>query len=66
MSAVSAIILKSDRHLFPLVVTKGVSANMLKISSKRRRTHAQVQADKEAAAKQEEEQQAKDAEIQAL
>ena len=39
---------------------------MLKISSKRRRTQAQIQADKEAAAQQETQQQAKDAEIHAL
>ncbi len=39
---------------------------MLKISSKRRRTQAQIRADKEAAAKEEEERQAKDAEIHAL
>ena len=36
-----------------LTVTKGVSANMLKISSKRRRTQAQIQAEKEAAVQKE-------------
>ena len=34
-------------------VTKSVSANMLKISSKRRRTQQQIQAEKEAAAQNE-------------
>ena len=32
-----------------LAVTKGIGANMLKVGSKRRRTKAQVKADKEAA-----------------
>ena len=40
-------------------MTKGVSANMLKISSKRRRTMKQIQAEKEAAAQREAETQAK-------
>ena len=35
---------------FSTTVQKGVSANMLKIGSKRRRTKAQVKADKEEAA----------------
>ena len=38
--------------IFP-IVSKGVSANMLKVSSKRRRTQAEIKADKEAAAKKE-------------
>ena len=36
-----------------LSVSKGVSANMLKISSKRRRTLKQIKAEKEAAAQKE-------------
>ena len=44
--------------MFP-TVSKGVSANMLKISSKRRRTLAQIRADKEAAAQKEADTQAK-------
>ena len=40
-------------------MTKGVSANMLKISSKRRRTLKEIQADEEAAAKAEADTQAK-------
>ena len=35
------------------IVSKGVSANMLKISSKRRRTLTQIKAEKEAAAQKE-------------
>lgn len=66
MSHVSASPHSSLTHLVLHPVTKGVSANMLKISSKRRRTQAQIQADKEAAAQQEAQQQAKDAEIHAL
>ena len=50
----------------PNLVTKGISANMLKMSSKRRRTRAQIQADKEAAAKREADEDAKDEEIHAL
>ena len=41
------------------IATKGQSANMLKISSKRRRTLKQIKADKEAAAKKEADTQAK-------
>ena len=35
------------------IVSKGISANMLKISSKRRRTLKQIREDKEAAAQKE-------------
>ena len=41
------------------VVAKGQSANMLKISSKRRRTLTQIKADKEAAAQKEAENEAR-------
>ena len=48
------------------IVSKGVSANMLKVSSKRRRTQAQVKADKEAAEKKEADALEKQAEIVSL
>ena len=35
------------------IVSKGISANMLKMSSKRRRTQAQIKAEKEAEAQKE-------------
>ena len=44
---------------FCFLVAKGQSANMLKISSKRRRTLAQIKADKEAAAQKEAENEAR-------
>ena len=60
MSAVSAsqlACLKSSMFScstqFFNIVSKGVSANMLKISSKRRRTLTQIKAEKEAAAQKE-------------
>ena len=40
-------------NFFVFKVSKGISANMLKISSKRRRTLAQIKAEKEAAAQKE-------------
>ena len=42
-----------------LTVSKGISANMLKVSSKRRRTLTQIRAEKEAAAQKERETEAK-------
>ena len=51
---------------FCLLVSKGVSANMLKISSKRRRTQAEIKADKEAAAKKEVDGQIHQTQIQQL
>ena len=48
------------------VDAKGVAASMMKDSSKRRRTQAQIKADKEAAQQKEAEQAQKDAEIHAL
>ena len=47
-------------------MAKGISANMLKTSSKRRRTMAEIRADKEAKLKKEQEQAQKDLEILAL
>ena len=47
-------------------MTKGVSANMLKISSKRRRTLAQIKADKEAKVQQEADTAAKLAQFDAM
>ena len=44
-------------------VSKGISANMLKMSSKRRRTQAQIKAEKEEAAKKEAEAAAQSFEI---
>ena len=52
-------------YLF-FTVTKGVSANMLKISSKRRRTLAQIRAEKEAAAQKERDTQEKLAQFEQL
>ena len=49
-----------------LTVAKGQSANMLKISSKRRRTVAQIKADKEAAAQKEAENEARIQQIHEL
>ena len=40
-------------HSSSSIVSKGISANMLKMSSKRRRTQAQIKADKEEATKKE-------------
>jgi len=45
------------------VAAKGISANMMKDSSKRRRTQAQIKAEKEAALLKEAEEAEKDAEI---
>ena len=47
-------------------MAKGISANMLKTSSKRRRTMAEIRADKEAKLKKEQDAAQKDIEIQAL
>ena len=47
-------------------MSKGISANMLKNSSKRRRTMAEIKADKEAKLQKEAEQAQKDVEIQRL
>ena len=52
--------------VFSLAVSKGISANMLKASSKRRRTMAQIRADKEAKLKKEQDEAQKDAEIQQM
>ena len=51
---------------FVFVVAKGISANMLKTSSKRRRTMAEIKADKQAALKKEQDEAQKDLEIMAL
>ena len=48
------------------VVSKGISANMLKASSKRRRTQAQIKEEKAAAAQRDANNMAKDEEILAL
>ena len=48
------------------VAAKGVSGNMLKDSSKRRRTQAQIKAEKEAALQKQADEAAKDAEIHSL
>ena len=48
------------------VAAKGISANMMKDSSKRRRTQAQIKAEKEEALQKEVAEAEKDAEIQAL
>ena len=55
----------SDQFLLS-VVSKGISANMLKASSKRRRTQAQIKEEKAAAALKEIENEAKDQEIHTL
>ena len=52
--------------VFSLAVSKGISANMLKASSKRRRTMAQIRADKEAKLKKEQDEAQKDVEIQQM
>jgi len=46
--------------------SKGISANMLKTTSKRRRTQKEIKADKERKLKKELEEDAKDEEIHAL
>ena len=51
---------------FSDLVSKGISANLLKRSSKRRRTMAEIKADKEAKQKKEQEEAQKDAELLAL
>ena len=48
------------------LVSKGVSANMLKISSKRRRTLKQIKAEKEAAAQKEAENEMKLAQFDSM
>ena len=53
MSPVSDTAQSQSSFSLLFTVTKGISANMLKISSKRRRTLAQIKADKEAAAQKE-------------
>ena len=47
-------------------VSKGISANMLKTSSKRRRTMAEIKADKEAKLKKEQDAAQKEIEIRVL
>ena len=49
-----------------LAVNKGISANMLKISSKRRRTLVQIKAEKEAAAQKERDTQEKLAQFEQM
>ena len=58
-------LLPSDQFLLS-VVSKGISANMLKASSKRRRTQAQIKEEKAAAAQKEIENETKDHEIHTL
>ena len=53
MLVVSKMLSSSIFYFLYSIVSKGVSANMLKVSSKRRRTQAEIKADKEAAAKKE-------------
>ena len=66
MSLVSANFFFPSLSLTSLSVAKGISANMLKISSKRRRTLKQIKADKEAAAKKEADTQAKLAQLDSM
>ena len=47
-------------------VAKGMSANMLKVSSKRRRTQAEIKADKEAKLKKEHDEAQKDLQMQVM
>ena len=48
------------------IVAKGMSANMLKVSSKRRRTQAEIRADKEAKLKKEQDDAQKDISFQQM
>ena len=66
MFLVSAIPLSPSDPFFLSVVSKGISANMLKASSKRRRTQAQIKEEKAAAAQKDIENEEKDEEIHAL
>ena len=52
--------------MFVIIVSKGISANMLKTSSKRRRTQKEIKAEKEQKLQKELEDAAKDEEIHAL
>ena len=51
---------------FLIVEAKGISANMLKTTSKRRRTQKEIKADKEAKIQKQLQDEAKDDEIHAL
>ena len=53
MSPVGQSIIFVNLNLFLISVSKGISANLLKHTSKRRRTRAEIQADKDAAAQKE-------------
>ena len=66
MCHVSAFSLLPSEQFFLCVVSKGISANMLKASSKRRRTQAQIKEEKEAAAQKEIDDEAKNEEIHVL
>ena len=66
MSAVSAGRPPIAFNLLLITDSKGIAANMMKISSKRRRTQAQIAADKAAKKQQEEEMEAKMAQFNDL
>ena len=53
MSPVGQSITFVNLNLFLISVSKGISANLLKHTSKRRRTRTEIQADKDAAAQKE-------------
>ena len=53
MCPVSTLLTSLSSHPSILAVSKGVSANLLKMSSKRRRSRLEIQAEKEAEANKE-------------